>query len=564
MTTYNDVFTSILAMDSYHRNYNQGVFLDSPGAASDDDPEGNNQIGNVKIIDRYVDKSKSFYAVAYEYTAAVDGHQIGDIVISYRGTDQISLAANADIWVGWVSGGGITAGSEVDLAIKFYEDVLHKVTGNNTLTAFDTAPSNFTLTGHSLGGGLAAIVASLSHANAYGVDNMPFFVSTMMVYFGEILFRAVSSDNVASLLGITNLSGEDRINYMAAHAELLPAETMAQIINYLAIEQKMPQAPDWSKFSSIHIEGEVLQYLREGIIPGAVALVGALTGIPELATIGAAYLAGFAIPQSNVVDEELSTYMWENSDPIKRHSNALEVILLDAKYKGTQDWLHNSYSATGIIEATFNSKIAGAIGLSEQPHNNDGSAPPADKINYTGFTSGGEQMQRMIAYSAIEQGTKPFGDVAIKAFLSDANDLAHSMYFSFSVDEISNALSQILVQFSGTLAFAQKVTSSSDGFSEGVLSLSNDNKFLFVNLTDSPWASASKLGVAPEKIIGADTFISSVLGDASSFGSVWREAMYSAWATEDTKIFKFFTINLGIDPINLHLPEPNVLPSGKE
>ncbi len=25
MTTYNDVFTSILAMDSYHRNYNQGV-----------------------------------------------------------------------------------------------------------------------------------------------------------------------------------------------------------------------------------------------------------------------------------------------------------------------------------------------------------------------------------------------------------------------------------------------------------------------------------------------------------------------------------------------------------
>lgn len=27
MTTYNDVFTSILAMDSYHRNNNQGVFL---------------------------------------------------------------------------------------------------------------------------------------------------------------------------------------------------------------------------------------------------------------------------------------------------------------------------------------------------------------------------------------------------------------------------------------------------------------------------------------------------------------------------------------------------------
>lgn len=31
MTTYNDVFTSILAMDSYHKNNNQGVFLKDAG-----------------------------------------------------------------------------------------------------------------------------------------------------------------------------------------------------------------------------------------------------------------------------------------------------------------------------------------------------------------------------------------------------------------------------------------------------------------------------------------------------------------------------------------------------
>lgn len=129
MSINDDVFRSILAMDSYNRGYDAGINLDG------------NQIGNATL--RYIDlptgyESASFFAQAYSWN--------GETVISYRGTndpEKIGDALN-----GWLTGFGWADTPQAMLALKFYN-------------AVDAATNtNIGLTGHSLGGGLAGYVGS--------------------------------------------------------------------------------------------------------------------------------------------------------------------------------------------------------------------------------------------------------------------------------------------------------------------------------------------------------------------------------------------------------------------
>jgi hypothetical protein len=79
MTTSQDLTYAILALDSYNRGYDEGV-PDLGGLGS--------AIGNYTIIDQSetengsVGVAASFYAAAYQDAS-------GNIVISYRGTDDI-------------------------------------------------------------------------------------------------------------------------------------------------------------------------------------------------------------------------------------------------------------------------------------------------------------------------------------------------------------------------------------------------------------------------------------------------------------------------------------------
>lgn len=109
---------AILAMDAYNRA-GDGLALElavigtfSLGAAKD---EG------------------SFFAQAYSSGS--------DIIISYRGTDNII----GDFFTGWLQGTGFLT-SQAQKAAEFYR----QVNGGS----IETNP-NITLTGHSLGGGLA-------------------------------------------------------------------------------------------------------------------------------------------------------------------------------------------------------------------------------------------------------------------------------------------------------------------------------------------------------------------------------------------------------------------------
>jgi hypothetical protein len=151
-----DLFLSILALDSYNRGYGQRV----SGLAN------TGLLGNARIkTDSIVEfdsaggtpsQDADFYAVAYTYN--------GETIISYRGTDNLVKDAIS----GYGVGAGIAGVPQGDLAIAFYQNV----TGQNIFNA--NVLGNVVLTGHSLGGGLAGLVSTLTGVEAVGYDYMPF------------------------------------------------------------------------------------------------------------------------------------------------------------------------------------------------------------------------------------------------------------------------------------------------------------------------------------------------------------------------------------------------------
>ena len=168
MTIAKELFLSILATDAYNRGYDSGI-----DNLSDDIDTA---FGALKIIARSSSADDSqevlngFYAIAYEVTDgdAIEGFDTGDKIISYRGTDfpPENNESGSDIWNGWISGAGFPAG-QTKLAFDFYKSVTNA-------DAFDGEAQGITLTGHSLGGGLAGVVASISGDKAIIFDNMPY------------------------------------------------------------------------------------------------------------------------------------------------------------------------------------------------------------------------------------------------------------------------------------------------------------------------------------------------------------------------------------------------------
>ena len=134
---------AILAMDAYNQGY-------KPGLAHGEVQIGNATVRPREILvsdDEYANwQTAGFYAVAYNYD--------GQTVISYRGTDNLSLfpdplSGGGDIWTGWGVGLGSYLGQQALLAAEFYQAVTNT---ENSSPLEGTA----LLVGHSMGGGLAA------------------------------------------------------------------------------------------------------------------------------------------------------------------------------------------------------------------------------------------------------------------------------------------------------------------------------------------------------------------------------------------------------------------------
>ena len=122
MTTSKEVFLSLLSMDAYNRGYGAGL-----GGFSDAE---DSLMGKVKVVrassslENSPEVQAGFYAIAYEVTdgTAIEGFDTGDVVISYRGTDE----ELKDAWNGWSSiVGGVP--EQARLAAQFYNSVREKL-----------------------------------------------------------------------------------------------------------------------------------------------------------------------------------------------------------------------------------------------------------------------------------------------------------------------------------------------------------------------------------------------------------------------------------------------------
>ena len=154
MSMTQDLFLSILAMDSYNRGYNAGV----NGLGEIGSQLGDATISTVSTGPNAF--ATGFYAVSYSWN--------GKTVISYRGTDSPGSSAGAgggDIVNGWILSLALPA-SQVTQAAAFYQ----QVTGQNIYAG---PAANVILTGHSLGGGLAEIMSLISGTQGVGFDYAP-------------------------------------------------------------------------------------------------------------------------------------------------------------------------------------------------------------------------------------------------------------------------------------------------------------------------------------------------------------------------------------------------------
>jgi Ca2+-binding RTX toxin-like protein len=142
-----DLMLAVLAMDAYNTKGSVGTAV------------------NLNIFISPEMLAAGFSAQAYTYN--------GETIISFRGTDPGWAAVN-DIFNGWSGGAGVQS-TQAGLAAQFYQSVV-----GSAAFPFST---NVTFTGHSLGGGLAGLLAGLYGKQAVVFDNMAYSSAIANTYW---------------------------------------------------------------------------------------------------------------------------------------------------------------------------------------------------------------------------------------------------------------------------------------------------------------------------------------------------------------------------------------------
>ncbi|MBZ0093954.1 MAG: hypothetical protein K8H75_01050, partial [Sulfuricella sp.] len=151
-----------------------------------------------------------------------------DIVISYAGTYDKDLTGDLVADAGLALG---TGSIQLLQAAKYYL----QVRAANTINGI---PPNITLTGHSLGGGLAALIGVLFGVEAHTFDQAPFAQTA--------LFKAQSL--LDELLAEKNGSG----------APLYTSTQLQGLTNFIQLQQANGGIPNSNLVSNIRVEGEFL------------------------------------------------------------------------------------------------------------------------------------------------------------------------------------------------------------------------------------------------------------------------------------------------------------------
>lgn len=487
MTISETLMLVLLAMDSYNRDSGAGVQLDDSVLGF-----ANVSVVSTKLEGAFADAyaSSGFFAVAYTFSPNSPIFA-GKTIISFRGTDNPSLvptdvAGASDILKGWISGMG-SSSSQAQLALDFYSSV----TGRSIT---DGPAPDVILTGHSMGGGLAEIVSLLTGTKGVGFDYMP---------------TAVAAGVIGAGLGISSL-------------------------------QK-------AAFSGCSVQSEILEWARNGSIQAVSSAV--LGVIPRsIVNLVAQYAFGLdlnIVPESEYLSrvaketaqleigfqktplESYSGYTSLGDRMMKLHMNELFVVLqfaADARENDPNRYAQWEAVAAPLWHAFFDAAIAQAAGA--KPKDSSGAADAVAK------------MGRMIAYSVLDEGNRPFGDTGVRALFDDASDLGKlvsAVDASTSITAARQSLSDMFVQFAGQLAVGAVMNAEQATATDGILTKDVASGNLVVNLSTSRWSVGRGTLGAPTDIAGRSRFIDSVLGGAAQTpsASATRPGMTWLWETSN-------------------------------
>ena len=492
-----DVFTAILALDSYNRGY--GAKIANLGG-------GGSFLGNARLLNTTLpsgSEAAGFFASAYD-TSGIAGYD-ASTVISYRGTNfdltgGTSSPAFVDIMNGWSMFTGIGTNAQAGFAQQFFAEV----TGSGFPVGQGTGPGNVVLTGHSLGGGLAAYVGSQALAQTVAFDPIPYAQATV----SNVIHRALLA--TAAELGVTWSSvTEALIEEFFPTTYFSNSDVSVQEFAEAFAVQLHAMEPDWAAVSGFRIDGEVA-----GPIPtyqtvgGALAaLAGFSFGSVAVSLLGLSQigngLLNQSIDQSGRIDtrpnyEAYSGGLFDFASANALHSQALLTTILFGEKQlpeeGGGDGWKDSFKYIG--SQLSNEDIAGSLGIT------------GDEV--------GAQMSAKIAYSAIDEGERPFGDTGIRALFDDANDFGEALVTAGTglplalQDEAAKlAIGRTITEYAGLAAQNKALKDQSPHILDGVLGFVVGTA-LTIDLRESTWALHDVLAES-HNIYSKDELISALI-----------------------------------------------------
>jgi Ca2+-binding RTX toxin-like protein len=444
------LFQAILAMDAYNRIGNDVTFRN---LAVDDTITS---IGNVTIAAAKGVNSSGFFAQSY----VVQG--TGQKIISYRGTDIATFGElSKDAFFGWRMGAGDYSAAQAELAAQFFQQIV----GGTNQTLGDLYNANVLLTGHSLGGGLAGLVASIYHQSGIRIfDSMDFTVAA------QRLLNAVKViehfDESGNSLGFS------------------PTDVAARALFFLNGEPTYLSSPSQINYS---VQGQGLSELSGLPVASWGGVPGSLNQ-PE-------YSLGF--------DGLLSQ--------VQRHSSALAVLLTYAGQTGVEsDWRKSSrYWLTKLFE----NPIAQLLGLQDQ--------------GLTGVAAASDKLLAMIAYSAIDDGVTLYGNTGIRALFDDGNDFGRALALSNvskTLTGAAEAIGKIVAQYAGQLAVDKVSRGDHQEALAGVISLASNQ--LIIDLDKNRWTSTSNQAA---KVLGRDDLLNDIRTTNGLSDAEFTDALSRLW-----------------------------------
>jgi Ca2+-binding RTX toxin-like protein len=348
---------------------------------------------NAKILatsDKSDKDEAGFFAVAYQI--------VNEVVIAYEGTNfGFNIEGWKDVRNGWIGAAGVWQSSQSEQALEFY----NKVDGLTNLP--------ITTTGHSLGGGLAGLVASLKGTKAVIFDNMPFELAEQ--------FASVAGDAVQQILssGMTLEQAEEQagdvlkevlntaLNLIYAFKPILSftkngmtiiIDEVTELVEFkdlrLAQDYQIANSTirDQANINGAAIEGEILEYIR----PFQKTNVDNYDGL-----FGGSERPDYGLVQYIPIISNVSAIFGNVFESIARHSMdhlSAHIYLEETSIINSADV---SFLGAFLTSSLYDDEIAGSLGF--------------DKAL---------QMYRAISLGTASGGGTPYGVNSLNALLNDA------------------------------------------------------------------------------------------------------------------------------------------------